>query len=85
MELKTYQSWHGSLSEYLQPGDMVDEEMADYFLTVMPPVTYTSSMIQMGDPYSHIDGRATYYTLVREDNRWIFIGVCFRGEPYSPH
>lgn len=34
--IKTYANWKGDLEEYLQIGDVVDEEMADYFLNVLP-------------------------------------------------
>lgn len=29
--LKTYENWNGDLEDYLQPGDVVDEEMSDHF------------------------------------------------------
>lgn len=79
--MKTYRDWqNGSLSDYLQFGDEVDEEMMDYFLNTLPPVTWTSTLVQMGEPYSHVAGRATYATLRREGGRWYYAGHCFRGE-----
>ena len=67
--LKTLKEWNESklnLSEYLQSGDQVDDAMAEYFLEVVPPATYNLTMIQVGEPCSHIGGRATYATLHRE-------------------
>lgn len=79
--LKTYENWKkGSLSEYLQIGDEVDEEMMEHFLNVLPPATWRSTLIQIGEPYSHVMGKATYSTLRRESGRWYYAGHCYRGE-----
>lgn len=78
--VKTCADWDCGLSEYLNPGDAVDEEMADYFLDVLPPVTWTRDMIQMGEAYSHISGKATFHTLYREGSQWVYAGVCHRGQ-----
>lgn len=82
--MKTYKDWKGSLNEYLQIGDLVDEEMVDYFLNVLPPITWNSHCIQMGEPYSHIGGRATYATLKNTEAGWVYAGHCFRGEIEEP-
>lgn len=78
--MKTYKGWNCNMDEYLQIGDLVDEEMADYFIEVLPPATFTSSLRQIGEPYSHVDGRATYSTLYRTENGWMYMGHCHRGE-----
>ncbi|MHB8390383.1 MAG: hypothetical protein ACYDBH_12495 [Acidobacteriaceae bacterium] len=41
--MKTYSGWgesRQSLDHYLQIGDVVDQEMADYFVNVLPPGLY---------------------------------------------
>ena len=52
MRTKTRAGWRESnldLSHYLQIGDVVDEETADYFLGVLPPACYTCNLIQIGN------------------------------------
>jgi hypothetical protein len=87
--IKTYEGWcesgFGGFDEYYKPGDEIDEATADYLLNVVPPATHRSDLIQCGEPYSHdIDEkgnyRATYATLSASGGKWIYCGVCFRGE-----
>lgn len=78
--MKTYQEWEGSLTTYLEAGDLVDEEMVQHFINVMPPATCNSRCIQIGEPYSHINGKAVFSTLMRTDEGWIYAGECYRGE-----
>ena len=82
--IKTFANWQGSLSEYLQIGDVVDEEMADYFLNVLPPACWRADLIQIGEPYSHVNGRATYATLRKQNGEWVYAGHCHRGEYHPP-
>jgi len=82
--MKTYENWNCSLNEYLQIGDIVDEEMADYFIEVLPPATFTNSIIQIGEAYSHVNGRATYSTLKNTSEGWTYCGNCHRGEVKEP-
>jgi hypothetical protein len=83
--IKTYENWNCSLSEYLQIGDLVDEEMKNYFRDVLPPATCNYNCIQIGEPYSHVDGRATYATLKRTSEGWAYAGHCWRGQTEEPH
>lgn len=81
--IKTYENWCASgldLSQFLRIGDVVDEEMADYFIEVLPPITMTGQLVQMGEPHSHREGRATYSTLERVGSNWIYRGHCHRGQ-----
>jgi hypothetical protein len=83
MITKTRAGWRESnldLSHYLQIGDVVDEEMADYFLCVLPPACYTSKLIQIGEPYSHAGGAETYSTIERTADGWVYRGHCHHGE-----
>lgn len=82
--IKTYENWKGDLGEYLQVGDYTDEEMAMYFLNVMPPAYQASDLIQIGEPYSHVNGKATYATIAKDAYGWQFCGHCHRGEIYEP-
>lgn len=80
MSLKTKANWIGSLSEYLKVGDQVDEEMADYFLNILPPAFYNGRIIQIGEPDNHIGSRATFQTIEKTSDGWFYRGTCFRGE-----
>ncbi len=81
--MKTYNAWAESrldLDKFLQIGDAVDQEMADYFLNVLPPATMLSALIQIGEPYSHVKGRATFSTIRKVDGTWVYCGHCWRGQ-----
>lgn len=65
MKIKTMAGWEVSnlgLSEYLQIGDRVDQDLKDYFLEVMPPIQ-GGGYVQIGEAYSHNDNGTTYATL----------------------
>ncbi len=78
--LKTYENWKGDLHKYLEVGDVVDQEMVNHFLNVMPPACHTSGCIQIGEPYNHINGKAVFATLKRTEFGWVYAGHCYRGE-----
>ncbi|WP_336775384.1 hypothetical protein [Paenibacillus sp. MMO-58] len=78
--VKRYADWKGDLHVFLKIGDLVDEEMVNHFLNELPPTTWTSSLIQMGEPYSHVGGKATYATLKKTSDGWAYAGHCHRGE-----
>ena len=77
--MKTKRAWHESklpLGEYLQPGDVVDEEMMYYFLEVLFPACYSSRCIQIGEPYTHTsNGEPMFSTLERIDGNWVYTGI----------
>jgi hypothetical protein len=84
-KIKTLAGWHEAkvdLDRYLQIGDAVDEEMMDYFLGVLPPATFRANLIQIGEPYSHVNGRATFSTIYKPLGapNWLYAGHCHRGE-----
>jgi hypothetical protein len=85
--MKTLNQWHGSkldLGKFLQIGDLVDEEMADYFLGVLPPAFYSSSLIQIGEPYSHIQNRPTFATIAKTAEGWQYRGNCHLRQTSEP-
>ena len=68
-------------------GDFVEEEIAEEAGNCVPPVRYTSNLIQCGEPYSsRFDEKAnkwrsTYATFVKvADGIWKWCGNCFAGE-----
>lgn len=85
--MKTKNQWDESrldLGNFLRIGDVVDEEMADYFLCVLPPACMTGGIIQIGEPNSHVNGRATYATIKRTPEGWVYCGNCHRGQATEP-
>lgn len=87
--MKTMDGWHESkvnLDKYVQIGDEVSQDMADYFLTVLPPATYRANLIQIGEPYSHVQNRATFSTIYKPlgASTWLYAGHCHRGEWTEP-
>lgn len=85
--MKTFKEWSESdlnLDIYLQVGDPVDEEMADYFVNVFPPATMNGYLIQVGEPVSEVDGKPTFATLQKIHRQWIYRGGCFRGHCAEP-
>ena len=87
IQVKTMDDWHQDgrdLGKYLQIGDAVAEDVADYFLGVLPPATQLSNLIQIGEPNDHIRGRATFATIYKTGGIWRWMGFCYRGEVTEP-
>ncbi len=80
--MKTYAQWEGSrlpLDDFLQVGDVVDEAMVNYFVAVMPPAWMDNWLIQIGEPNSHVNGKATFATIAKSADGWMYKGNCFEG------
>lgn len=84
---KTYEGWrntHLNFDDYCFPGDIVDNEMVDYFVNCLPPKTLRDSCTQCGEPYgtgeyeNGVCGN-TYITFSKHDGEWIFDGYCLAG------
>ncbi len=85
--MKTYQEWRESglqLTPFLQPGDVVEAEFADWALNVLPPAYWSANVVQVGEPNDHIEGRPTFATFYREAGTWFFGGYCYRGKITEP-
>ena len=76
--MKTKQDWNKSgksLSEYLQVGDMVDEDMYYYFLEVLPPACNSNNYVQIGEPAFHTNkGQPAFATLLKVGSNWVDVG-----------
>lgn len=84
-EIKKFSDCKGSITQFLKPGDIVDDDFYDYFLGVLPPETNTSTQLQIGEPVSHnAAGDPTYMTLERDSRLhpklWYYAGVKPSGE-----
>lgn len=92
IEVKSMADWYNSglnrFEDFFFPGDKVAEDVVDYFINVLPPITYRGSLVQAGEEYScepesnepGARWRATYTTFTRKGTQWIYAGNCFRGE-----
>lgn len=76
--MKTKEGWEKSkqnLTEYLQVGDAVDDEMYYYFIEVLPPACMSSRCVQIGEPYTHSAAGAEFMTLEKQDGQWVYAGI----------
>lgn len=83
MAYKTYEQWGRSgqsLDKYLQVGDIVDQEMVNYFINCVLPSMFTDDLIQLGEPYDHINGKPVFPTLKKTLEGWMYMGNCYKGE-----
>lgn len=78
--IKTYAAWEGNLDDYLNSGDKVDDEMYEHFLNILPPLIDTKNMLQVSEPYDHVNGKAVFATFIRKEGYWIYAGNCYKGE-----
>lgn len=89
--IKTVECWKlsgiGTFEDYCRPGDLVDEEIVEYFVNSVPPHTLRGDCTQAGEPYSLEKDpktgkyRNTWTTFHREaGGMWRFDGACFTGE-----
>lgn len=90
MKLKTIEDWQNSRcrtwDEYCKFGDLVDQEVADYFLNILPPQTMKRGYFQVGEPHSYARNpktgkpSGTYATFVRYGRGiWQYRGNCWTG------
>lgn len=70
--------------EYCQIGDIVSEDVPDYFLNVAPPAAVSNDYVQMGEPYKHgynpLSGcyEPSFLTFAKnEKGDWVYCGNCF--------
>ena len=71
------EGWHEAkidLGKYLQVGDEVSEDLYMYFLEVLPPATWHKDLVQIGEPVSSVQGRATWATLCKKEGKWLYAG-----------
>ena len=94
--MKTYKDWIKSglklsgskffrTKGFLQVNDTVDNELANYVITCLPPfVSKDGSVIQMSEPIHIVNGRNTYFTLKRtittNGEKFVYKGHCFKGQ-----
>ena len=97
MTVKTIEGWHRFAEEtgkscwddYCKPGERVAEDVYDYFLDIVPPLSIGVGYLQVGEPHSHYHNpetgkfQATYATFGRiQDSVLMYCGNCFAGETW---
>lgn len=100
MEIKSIKGWQQFADEhkgenmdwdsYCKPGDLVSEDVYDYFLNILLPRTMSGGMLQVGEPHSHMMNPktgeyqatyATFETIGKDDGAMFYryCGNCFAG------
>ena len=84
-KIHTREDWKTDLNNDFFVGAIVDQEIVDECMNVLPPRTMKSGLIQMGEPYSHEYDKsgklwATWATFAMTGKGWVFCGNCFAGE-----
>lgn len=80
----------GDFEKAANPGDLVDEEVVEEFVGLLPPTTLRGNLVQVGEPYScQYDPdtdrwRSTYTTFAKVDGKWTYCGKCFVGKNEEP-
>ena len=65
-------------------GEQITDEVFNEIFNCMPPAMNTRSIFQMGEAWDHIEVNnhyyARYYTFVKNDDKWYYIGLCINDE-----
>lgn len=93
IKTKTMEDWKQSdanyFNDFCKPGDLVGQDIVDYFVNSITPILLSDRLVQAGEAYSsRIDPednkyKSTYITFERMDNGWVFRGNCFKNKNYD--
>ena len=62
-------------------GDLVEGEIVDDVANCVPPTTYTTGLVQGGEPFDYKENKLTYPTFKRiDEDIWMWCGNCFKGK-----
>lgn len=81
------EDWKTSIENDFKPGDYFDEGIAWDLINCVPPLTFSCSYFQCGEPHSFVNGKQTYLTLLKvnkEPEVWQFLGYCHAGQTVTP-
>jgi hypothetical protein len=82
-KIKRFEDWKGNLRDFLEIDDLVDDEIYEHFINVLPPACMTSQVVQIGEPSSVSEGMDTFETLKNSPEGWRYAGRCHRGQTVS--
>ena len=71
----------------LPAGCMVDEDVYDHFLNILPPLGDSwNYLLQVSEAIDHVNGRTTYNTFIATSYTkvWRYCGACWRGKDFIP-
>ena len=72
--MKKHKDWRGcKFSDFVKPGDEIDEEMYYYFLGVVSPIYFNHGFL-CGEPVTHRGGEAVYSAFTYFDEKYRYIG-----------
>lgn len=93
IDIKTLKGWNESeynyFEDFCKPGDMVSQDIIDYFINSYPPITDYEDFVQAGEPYDTMMDpednkfKSRYTTFEKEDGIWIYKGNCFKNKNYD--
>ncbi len=74
-----------SISSYLKVNDYVTKDIFWHFLNILPPTTQYYDYLQVGGAMGDcLDEnnilRPTFITFVKDDDLWIYKGICIKNE-----
>lgn len=81
------EDWKTSIEDDFKPGDYFDEDISWDLINCVPPLNFGNGYFQCGEPYSFVNGKQTYLTLLRvskEPEVWQFLGYCHDGQTVTP-
>lgn len=81
------EDWKTSIENDFKPGDYFNEGISWELINCVPPLNFGHGYFQCGEPYSFVNGKQTYLTLMRvnkEPEVWKFLGYCHAGQLVPP-
>lgn len=79
--MKTYKGWRRSeqeISEYLAPGERIDEDMYNHLAEIAPPAFCFDGFIQCGDCDHETEGTRFHMTASYHDGIYLYLGILPR-------
>lgn len=88
--IKTLDEWHEStaktFTDFCKPGEIVDQNIVDYFSNSLSPICSGENFVQAGGAFDHILDKddnlikPLYTTFEKENGHWLYKGNCFKGK-----
>lgn len=84
----TREQWKGDFHNCCKPGEEISEELYNYFLDILPPISLRSGASMCGfrvsEPHDHVlrkDGlyHARYATFGTSNGKYYYLGIFTKG------
>lgn len=80
---KSMKEWNESrenFDKFVEVGDIVDVDIYNHFLNILPPAYNSLGLLQVGEPVDYVKGKPTFSTFTKDtDGFWMYRGECFWG------